>query len=63
MHRTNGDHLEVDEAREALADRGFYPLEKCEMLPPDIQHQQGMSRSVLVKLKKFDPTKELQSVS
>ncbi|KAF7531708.1 hypothetical protein G7054_g8646 [Neopestalotiopsis clavispora] len=61
MHRTNGDHLEVDEAREALADRGFYPLEKCEMLPSDIQHQQGMSRSVLVKLKKFDPTKELQS--
>lgn len=63
MHRTNGDDMYADEAREALADRGFHPLEKCEMLPYDIQKQQGMSRSVLVKLKKFDPSKELQSVS
>ncbi|KAI0153527.1 hypothetical protein BJ166DRAFT_616740 [Pestalotiopsis sp. NC0098] len=60
MHRTNGDDMYADEAREALADRGFHPLEKCEMLPYEIQKQQGMSRSVLVKLKKFDPSKELQ---
>lgn len=63
MHRANGDELDVEEARRALNERGFPYIERCEELPSDIQSQQGMSRSVLVKLKNFDPTKELQSVS
>jgi hypothetical protein len=63
MYRANGNDLEVEEARHALAERGFTPLEKCEELPAHIQAEQGMSRSVLIKLKKFDPTKELQAVS
>lgn len=62
MHRGDGNDLDVIEARQALAASGFTALERCEELPAHIQAQQGMSRSVLIKLKKFDPTKELQNV-
>lgn len=62
MHRSNGDDLEVEEARLSLIQMRVGVMEKCEQLPDDIQTQQGLGRSVLIKLKRFDPLKELQGV-
>ncbi|KAH6651792.1 hypothetical protein BKA67DRAFT_660579 [Truncatella angustata] len=59
MYRTDGDDLEEEDARQGLYDAGFLHLEKCVQLPTEIQNKQGLSRAVLVKLEKFDPTKEL----
>lgn len=63
MHRANGDDLEEAEARQVLSELTFTVLERCEQLPAEIQAQQGLGRSVLIKLKRFDPLKELQAVS
>ncbi|KAK9777338.1 putative RRM domain-containing protein [Seiridium cardinale] len=59
MYRANGDDLDVEEARQTLADLGFTAFDRLDQLPAHIQAEQGMSRSVLVKLKNFDPSKEL----
>ncbi|KAI1870840.1 uncharacterized protein JN550_004986 [Neoarthrinium moseri] len=61
LHRANGDHLYVEEARDAMEAAGFGSLERCEPLPQEVRDAMGMSDSVLVELKKFDPSKELQS--
>lgn len=63
IHRFDGDDLDVEEARSALEDAGLGAMNKCVELPYDAQCALGMNKAVLFELQKFDPAKEVQSVS
>jgi hypothetical protein len=61
IYSRRGEELTTDIAREILAPYG--ELSKCEMLSAQMQEAMNLPTAVLVEFARFDPKRDLNSVS